>query len=123
MDSVSPKFLTIAKRLLNERAVICDVGSRDALEGIYLLERLNAKKLHVFEPNPVAAKLCRENLAELADGRACFSQTAVADKAGEATFYPVNPKLSGNKDIGFSSLFRISPELYTTPGPDCARRD
>src|ERR1700730_12918568 len=112
MDSVSPKFLAMARKLLNNHPIICDVGSRDALEGIYLLQQLNAKTLHVFEPNPAAAKVCRQNLTGFIDGQVYFNQVAIADKAGELHFYPVNPDLSGNKDIGFSSLFRINPD-YT----------
>jgi FkbM family methyltransferase len=112
MDSVSPKFLAMARKLLNDHPIVCDIGSRDALEGIYLLQQLNAKTLHVFEPNPAAAKVCRQNLAGFIDGQIYFNQVAITDKAGQLHFYPVNPDLSGNKDIGFSSLFRINPD-YT----------
>ncbi|HWF48576.1 MAG TPA: FkbM family methyltransferase [Bryobacteraceae bacterium] len=112
MDSVSSKFLALAKRVLDHHPIICDIGSRDALEGIYLFQQLNAQEVHVFEPNPAAAKICRENLAGFTDVNASFNQVAVTDKTGQLKFYPVNPGLSENKDIGFSSLFRINPD-YT----------
>ena len=112
MEELSPKFITLAKKLLPARPVICDIGSRDALEGISLFRQLQGGALHVFEPNPVAAELCRKNLAELASEAVAFNQLAVADKAGQLKFYPVNPALSDNKDIGFSSLFKINPD-YT----------
>jgi FkbM family methyltransferase len=100
---------------MNERPVICDIGSRDALEGIELMRLLDGKQLHVFEPNPIAAGACRQNLRAFVGDRqeiAVFNEVAVADTVGQLKFYPVNPGLSDNKDIGFSSLFRINPD-YT----------
>ena len=62
-SSISPKFITLAKKILSDHPVICDIGSRDALEGVYLSDKLNARILHVFEPNPEAARICLQNLA------------------------------------------------------------
>ncbi len=105
-----------ARELLSDGPVICDIGSRDALEGITLAQSLSGSYLHVFEPNPAAADLCRKNLARFKEISGPvgvqFNELAVADKLGQSTFYPVNAGLSGNKDIGFSSLFQINPE-YT----------
>ncbi len=111
-EAVSPKFIQFAKKVLPESPVICDIGSRDALEGMYLLQQLNGKSLHIFEPNPMAADICRRNLGHVTDASVVFNQVAVTDKSGEMKFYAVNPTLSDNKDIGFSSLFRINPD-YT----------
>jgi FkbM family methyltransferase len=114
--AVSPKFIELAERLLNDGPIICDIGSRDAVEGIYLFQRLSGAGLHVFEPNPAAAEICRKNLGQLAinSGPSIveFNELAVSDKIGQLKFYPVNPNLSANKDIGFSSLLRINPD-YT----------
>lgn len=92
--------------------MICDIGSRDALEGIYLAEHLEAAELHVFEPNPEAASTCLRHLAGVISSEVFFNQVAVTDKPGTVEFYPVNRQLSENKDIGFSSLLRVNPE-YT----------
>ena len=113
---VGPKFIRLAERIGINRPILCDIGSRDGREGIFLMQRLNARQLHVFEPNPAAAELCRENLASFAaltgrDG-VVFNQLAVTDAVGTRTFYPVNPDASGNKDIGFSSLHKLNPD-YT----------
>lgn len=113
---VSPKFIRLAERISINRPIICDIGSRDAREGIFLMQRLNAKQLHVFEPNPVAAAVCRENLARFSQSTGCegvlFNELAVTDEVGTRMFYPINPVASGNKDIGFSSLYRLNPN-YT----------
>jgi len=113
---VDPKFVRLARSLIGDRPVICDVGSRDALEGIALMRQLNGKQLHVFEPNPNAARICRQNLSDFANGDLSevpsFNEMAVTDSVGQVKFYPVNVGLSDNKDIGFSSLFQINPD-YT----------
>jgi FkbM family methyltransferase len=113
---VDPKFVRLARSLVGDRPVICDIGSRDALEGIALMRQLDGKQLHVFEPNPSAARICRQNLSDFTNGDlsevAWFNEMAVTDRVGQLKFYPVNVSLSDNKDIGFSSLFQINPE-YT----------
>jgi 2-O-methyltransferase len=113
---VDPKFVRLARARIIGRPVICDIGSRDALEGIALMRQLDGKQLHVFEPNPNAARICRQNLSKFANGHspeiAQFNEMAVTDRVGQVKFYPVNVNLSENKDIGFSSLFQINPD-YT----------
>ncbi len=113
---VDPKFIRLARALVSGSPVICDIGSRDALEGIALMRQLGGKQLHVFEPNPGAAGICRQNLSKFMDGHppefVLFNEMAVSDRAGQLKFYPVNAGLSENKDIGFSSLFQINPD-YT----------
>lgn len=113
---IRPGFLSLAKRVLPERPIICDIGSRDAREGISLLKELNGRELHVFEPNPNAAAVCRLNLTRLNEitrwNTVIFNEAAVSGEAGQVRFYPVNPSLSENKDVGFSSLYKINPQ-YT----------
>jgi FkbM family methyltransferase len=115
---VGLKFIHLAKKLIVGHPIICDIGSRDAQEGIFLMQRLDGKALHVFEPNPSAAQICRQNLAKFTSegGVATFNQVAVADQIGELKFYPVNTSLSENKDGGFSSLFQINPDYTKTRG-------
>ncbi len=117
---VGLKFIRLAKKVLGDHPIICDIGSRDAQEGIFLMKRLGGKELHVFEPNPSAAQICRQNLAKFTDEShdciAIFNEVAIADCVGELQFYPVNAGLSENKDSGFSSLFRINPDYTRTRG-------
>ncbi len=110
---IDPEFLRIARELAPKNPIICDIGSRDALEGIALLRELGGRHLHVFEANPNAASICRENLAKVAPAEiVTFNEVAVTDQVGQLKFYPVNVNLSENKDIGFSSLLPINPD-YT----------
>jgi FkbM family methyltransferase len=114
-DEISQNFLRIAKELLPKNPILCDVGSRDALEAVTLFGQLDGSGLHVFEPNPMAAENCRRNLARLLKEKesvCVFNELAVSDTTGPLNFYPVNPALSESNDIGFSSLFSINPE-YT----------
>jgi FkbM family methyltransferase len=117
---VELKFIRLAEKMLNGHPIICDIGSRDAQEGISLMKQLRGKELHVFEPNPRPARICRENLAKFASesrgSTVIFNEVAVADQIGELPFYPVNTSLSENKDVGFSSLFQINPDYTKTRG-------
>jgi len=89
--------------------VICEVGSRDALDGIDLLKTLNGKHLHVFEANPEAIPRCRASIdaAELAEA-VTLNSLAVSDSVGTTTFFPIDQDCSSQKDIGFSSMFKLS---------------
>jgi FkbM family methyltransferase len=112
---IDPKFIRLARQLAPKNPMICDIGSRDGLEGIALMLELESKELHVFEPNPAAAAVCRKNLQEFAENRpelVYFWEFAVSDKTGLLKFYPVNVSRSENKDVGFSSLYPINPD-YT----------
>jgi FkbM family methyltransferase len=119
-SDVGSKFVRLAKKKLSNHPIICDIGSRDAREGIFLMKQLGGKELHVFEPNPSAAQTCRQNLAKFTDEShnciAIFNEVAIADCVGELQFYPVNASLSENKDSGFSSLFQINPDYTKTRG-------
>lgn len=111
-EAITAEFLNFARSLLPANPILCDIGSRDALEGIYLAQQLQASTLHVFEANPAAAQICRGHLQVLPEGSYQFNEVAVTDRVGELPFYPVNAAQSQNKDIGFSSLLRVNPE-YT----------
>ena len=115
---VPEEFIGLAAHTVGRNAVICDIGSRDALEGIVLCRMLGARECHVFEPNPVAAELCRRNI--LRHGAGCtmyFNEVGLSDRSGTASFYPVNAEKSTNKDIGLSSLFKVNPASTRRRGP------
>jgi FkbM family methyltransferase len=110
---VPTAFIDIARKLAPPQPVICDIGSRDALDGIHLARHLNASELHIFEPNPSAIETCRANIATYGAGReVMFNPIAVSDTIGTVDFFPVNTAESQNKDIGFSSMFPVNP-AYT----------
>jgi FkbM family methyltransferase len=106
------KFIRFLMQYPLSNPVICDIGSRDALEGLCLFKTLSGKQLHLFEPNPIAAERCRQNLARENCPAAFFNEAAVSDHDGTADFYAVDLEKSENRDIGFSSFLLINPR-YT----------
>lgn len=108
---VPQEFIEHAKKIKNP--VIADIGSRDATEGLYIFDILNAKALHIFEPNPFAIKICKKNISEYnGDNNIFLNEIALSNKPGDVSFYPVNPKTSVKNDIGLSSMLKVNPE-YT----------
>ncbi len=61
MISVSERFLNVCKRFSPK--VIYDCGSLNGLDGLYLLENLQAEELHIFECNPKNIYKCKENVS------------------------------------------------------------
>ncbi len=55
-DELSPKFVQFAKKLLPDKPVICDVGSRDALEGISLYQQLPGGGGNFMSSNQIPAQ-------------------------------------------------------------------
>lgn len=110
--SVTPTFLKLARTC--DIRTIYDCGSRDALDGLFLLEHLGARELHVFECNPAAIQQCQNSLRQFSGpGETYLATEALADKIGQTTFYAIDPAntvtawTDGN--IGASSLFRANP--------------
>ena len=97
--------------LLNyELRTIFEVGSRDELDAIDMQNRYNPSMVHVFEPNPEAATLCRSNLA--ARDKFDFHELALWHESGNIRFYPVEYSIAAGgewgRNIGASSCFRES---------------
>lgn len=115
---VDEYVVAFARNLRLAPPIICDIGSRDAAEGVYLYDALGAKALHVFEPNPEAANLCRATLRSEANRskNIAFNQLAVSDSDEPVDFYPVDREASEQKDIGFSSMYRINPRFTQNRG-------
>lgn len=110
VHEVPAEFVGRARAICPSNPVLCDVGSRDALDAIYLCEALHAAECHVFEPNPAAARICETNIANYGGGcKILFNRLAVSDRVGPVEFFPVNVERSENKDLGFSSMFPINP--------------
>jgi len=104
------EVVRIARAVCPASPVICEIGSRDALDGIYLSKALDAAECHVFEPNPASIQTCLANLARYGRGRnICFNPLALSNVAGPVDFFPVNAGKSANMDLGFSSMFRVNP--------------
>jgi FkbM family methyltransferase len=114
-NEVPAEFLDFARQI--SEPVIADIGSRDALDGLYLLQQLNGSELHIFEPNPQAATLCRQHIEKFGNiSKIFFNETALAAEAGNVDFYPVNQSESEKKDIGLSSMFQVNPRYSKRRG-------
>lgn len=112
MPNVKPDLLELASRL--NVGCVYDCGSRDALDGMELARRLNAKELHIFECNPAAVERCRANLENGRISAAVyFNQLAVAEREGKLDFYSIDPEATRTDfpdgNIGASSLYRANP--------------
>lgn len=95
--------------------VIYDCGSRDALDGVELALKLDAKELHIFECNPPSFEVCKANVEKYtADSKLSvfLNNTAISDESGPVSFYPIDTEKTitsipgGNP--GASSLLRAS---------------
>jgi len=113
MISVTERFLNVCRRF--NPKVIYDCGSLHALDGLHLLENLQAEELHIFECNPDNVKKCKENIsAYKGKGRIFVNELAVADRDGEINFYPIDTEKTftthANGNPGASSLLIANPD-------------
>jgi FkbM family methyltransferase len=96
--------------------VVYDCGSRDALDGLELAVEIGAKELHIFECNPSAVEICRENVVRhKPEGLTVFiNDCALSNKSGPVSFFPIDvhrtmtPHPDGNP--GASSLLKADPK-------------
>jgi FkbM family methyltransferase len=87
--------------------LICEVGSRDALDAIYLQRRFGSNVV-AFEPSPRNLTRCKENLAKLSGSRRRkiqLDERCLNEQTGDIDFWEVDPTLYHNP--GMSSLFKI----------------
>jgi FkbM family methyltransferase len=98
--------------------LICEVGSRDALDAIYLQRRFGSNVV-AFEPSPSNLIKCKENLAKLSGSRRRGIQLddrCLNEQTGDIDFWEVDPALYDNP--GASSLFKIDFENRSPSDPD-----
>lgn len=111
VHEVPQEFIDYALKF--PKPVIADIGSRDATEGLYLFDTLNADELHIFEPNPYAIGICKKNIESHGNsGNIFLNEVALSDKQGDVSFYPVDPEASERSDTGLSSMMKVNPK-YT----------
>src|SRR5262245_19859733 len=85
-----------------------EIGSRDGIDALSILETYAPDQLYVFEPNPEAAEIARARL--IAQERVEFYELACWDRTGMIPFYPVIYSIpwdrAPERNIGASSCFR-----------------
>ncbi len=117
VSEVPHDLIELAAKLGVRHPVICEIGSRDALDGIRLCKTFEASECHVFEADPRGVELCKENIAKYGGGlNISLNAVAVADRGSVIAYLPVNTEQSENRDIGFSSMFRINPLYWSKRG-------
>jgi FkbM family methyltransferase len=109
-----PGFLVELARSCGVR-IVYDIGSRDAIDGLYLAEGIPASELHVFECNPPAIQRCEQTIAASAyPGRVVLCRAAVGRQSGETEFFAIDPAETlttwPDGNIGASSLYRANPD-------------
>jgi FkbM family methyltransferase len=102
-----------------EIKVVFELGSRDIKDALAVNRRYKPEKIYIFECNPQAIKLCRDNLEKYSKFAANMTLVfkAVWDKNEKIKFYAVkeshlqdNPSVKTN-NIGASSCFEMGISL------------
>jgi FkbM family methyltransferase len=95
---------------------VAEIGSRDAIDGLELASTFSAK-VFIFEPDPINAEICRENLAlQTGQAEVQFFEIALSNMSGPIDFYSVDSNLysnrgvSGLREINFGSRQRNDPD-------------
>ena len=99
-------------------ASIVEVGSRDAMDAIFLSENFLAPVV-AFEPNPFSFETCRRNLEESGSELVSMRPEALSDSTGEVSFGVV--KESDYPNPGASSMFQIDFDNRPKTDPDFGR--
>lgn len=113
MHNGDPRIIDVCKSRGHIKRIF-DCGSRDALDGIFLANALQSDELHVFEPNPESAELCRKNLAVCSEFKCYMNEVAIAQSSGTVDFYTIDtketitPHPDGNP--GASSMFQANSD-------------
>ena len=90
--------------LPNTMTSILEVGSRDALDAIFLSDHFDCPVI-AFEPNPSSFDLCKENISNRKNSRIQVRDEALSDENGIIEFGVVSEEVYDN--IGASSMFEI----------------
>jgi FkbM family methyltransferase len=97
-------------------STIFELGSRDLIDGIFLLDHYTDSKCYSFECNPDCLIQCRKNFLSLSDSQKdslVLVEKAVCLKDGEVSFYPFD--LDKYPNMGASSMFKIDFSRHASP--------
>ena len=95
---------------------VAEIGSRDALDAIYLSKVFKCS-VSVFEPDPVNAIVCKENIIDSSLNKfISFYEIALSDKDANLDFYSIDRDLYSNNGAG--GLFRINFSNRYKSDPD-----
>ena len=102
-----------------EVRIICEVGSRDGLDAIYLSALLDSQ-VYCFECDPINFEITKQNLNKFSSEIELFNY-ALGNECGQVSFYSIDPLRYSNR--GASSLFRIDFSDRPVTDPDFGKTD
>ena len=102
-----------------EVRIICEVGSRDGLDAIYLSDLLNSQ-VYCFECDPINFEITKKNVNKSSSKIELFNY-ALGNECGQVSFYSIDPLRYSNR--GASSLFRIDFSDRPVTDPDFGKTD
>jgi len=108
----------------NEIKTIFELGSRDLIDAIKLLDYYQDSKTYAFECNPDCLIECHSNLNNLDEGRKkrlFLIEKAVSINNGNISFYPFD--LQKYNNMGSSSMLKIDFSLRNKIDPDYNREN
>jgi FkbM family methyltransferase len=103
----------------NEVKTIFELGSRDLIDAIKLLEYFNASKVYAFECNPECLVECNKNICNLdktQKEKLTLVNKAVSLTNGQVKFYPFD--LQKYNNMGASSMLKIDFSQRNLDDPD-----
>ena len=103
----------------NKIKTIFELGSRDLLDAIKLLDYFTKSKVYSFECNPACLIECHNNihkLDEIQKKRLILLDKAVSINNGKVSFYPFD--LEKYNNMGASSMLKIDFSLRDKYDPD-----
>jgi len=98
---------------------IFELGSRDLIDAIKLLNYFEDCKVYAFECNPDCLVECNKNLSNLEENKKkqiCLINKAVSLSNGDITFYPFD--LQKYDNMGSSSMLKIDFSTRNKNDPD-----
>jgi len=103
----------------NHINTIFELGSRDLVDSIKLLNHFDKSRVYAFECNPDCLIECNKNLSNLDDDkkkRLFLVDKAVSINNGDVTFYPFD--LQKYNNMGASSMLKVDFSLRDKNDPD-----
>jgi FkbM family methyltransferase len=103
----------------NQIKTVFELGSRDLIDAIKLLDYVEECNIYAFECNPECLVECNKNLSNLDEvkkKRIFLIEKAVSIVNGDVTFYPFD--LEKYNNMGASSILKIDFSLRNKNDPD-----
>jgi FkbM family methyltransferase len=109
----------VSKLDRNHVKTIFELGSRDLVDAIKLLDYFQDSKVYAFECNPDCLVACHNNIHKLDEtqrNRLVLVDKAVSSKNGNVSFYPFD--LQKYNNMGSSSMLKIDFSVRNKDDPD-----